>query len=119
MPPRIVVVDDDPAILDALCDVLGEAGYEVAGALDGRAALKLVSPRPQLFVIDLMMPELDGWELISELQRTAPLAGIPICVLSAITSHAPPPDVAAVLRKPVSLDDLLETVNKLVGAARA
>jgi CheY-like chemotaxis protein len=106
------VVDDDTAIRESLRDVLAEAGYDVALAADGRQALGMMTPRPSLMLVDLMMPELDGWELIDELQRTAPLADIPICVLSAMVSHAPP-KASAVLSKPVDLDHLLETVERL------
>ena len=113
MGPRILVVDDDLAIRDSLGDVLGDAGYEVALARDGREALAMMSPRPALLLVDLMMPELDGWELIDELERTAPLADIPVCVLTAIASHAPP-KASAVLQKPVDLDVLLATVERLV-----
>ncbi len=113
MGARILVVDDDAGIRDALATTLGDAGYEVVTAVDGRDALARLSPRPALILVDLMMPELDGWELIGELQRTAPLADIPICVLSAIASHAPP-EARAVLHKPVDLDELLATVARLL-----
>lgn len=109
---RILVVDDDAAIRDALSGALRDAGYDVAVAADGRQALALLTPRPALMIVDLMMPELDGWELIDELQRAAPLADVPICVLSAIVSHAPP-SVSAVLGKPVDLDRLLATIERL------
>lgn len=113
MPHRILVVDDDAAIREALRIVLEDAGYEVAEAADGREALLRLTPRPALLVVDLMMPELDGWELIGELARTAPLADIPICVLSAIATHAPP-EARAVLQKPIDLDALLATVERLI-----
>jgi len=110
---RILVVDDDDAIRDALRIALEDAGYEVIVAVDGRQALARLQPRPALLIVDLMMPELDGWELIGELARTAPLADIPVCVLSAIATHAPP-EARAVLRKPVDLDELLATVERLI-----
>ena len=112
MATRVLVIDDDDAIRESLRDVLADAGYEVAVAADGRQALGLMSPRPALLLVDLMMPELDGWALMDELARTAPLADIPVCVLSAIASHAPP-QAAAVLQKPVDLEMLLETVERL------
>jgi CheY-like chemotaxis protein len=112
---RIVVVDDDSAIREALCDVLGDAGYDCVAVNNGREAMHALTPRPALLIVDLMMPELDGWELIGELQRTAPLASIPVCVMSAIASTHAPPKVAAVLPKPVALEKLLETVEKLIG----
>lgn len=112
MGPRILVVDDDAAIRESLRDVLADAGYDVVIAGDGREALAMLSPRPALIIVDLMMPELDGWELIDEMQRTAPLADIPVCVLSAIASHAPP-KASAILQKPIDLDELLAAVEKL------
>ena len=115
MGARILVVDDDAAIREALRDALSDEGYDVVMAADGREALAQMSPRPALILVDLMMPELDGWELIDELQRTAPLADIPVCVLSAIATHAPP-KASAVLRKPVKLDELLATIERLLGA---
>jgi CheY-like chemotaxis protein len=109
---RVLVIDDDEAIRESLRDVLVDAGYDVTVAADGRQALDMMNPRPALLLVDLMMPELDGWELMDELARTAPLADIPVCVLSAIASHAPP-NAAAVLQKPVDLDQLLDTVERL------
>jgi CheY-like chemotaxis protein len=108
----VLVVDDDAGIRESLRQVLQDAGYEVVEAADGRQALGMLTPRPALMLVDLMMPELDGWELLDELARTAPLAEIPVCVLSAIASHAPP-NAKAVLQKPVDLDELLETVERL------
>jgi DNA-binding response OmpR family regulator len=112
---RILIVDDDAAIRESLRDALADEGYDVIVAADGRQALAQMSPRPALILVDLMMPELDGWELIDELRRTAPLADIPVCVLSAIATHAPP-KTGAVLRKPVNLDELLATVERLLGS---
>jgi CheY-like chemotaxis protein len=110
--PRILIVDDDSAIRESLRDVVADAGYDVVVAADGRQALAMLTPRPALMIVDLMMPELDGWELLDELRRTAPLADIPVCVLSAIASHAPP-KADAVLAKPVNLDELLATIERL------
>ena len=107
------MVDDDADIRESLRDVLVDAGYEVDVAKDGREALGMMSPRPALLIVDLMMPELDGWELLDELKRTAPLADIPVCVLSAMATHAPP-FASATLRKPVALDHLLATVERLL-----
>ena len=107
------MVDDDAAIRESLREVLAEEGYDVVVAADGRQALARMSPRPALILADLMMPELDGWELIDELQHTAPLADIPVCVLSAIPTHAPP-KATAVLCKPIKLDELLAVVERLI-----
>jgi len=66
--PRILVVDDEASITDFIALGLRHEGFEVRTAPDGRVALKLVDEfRPQLVVIDLMMPRLDGWELCRQL----------------------------------------------------
>jgi CheY-like chemotaxis protein len=109
---RVLVVDDDAGIRESLEEALTDAGYEVVVAANGRQALGMLSPRPALMLIDLMMPELDGWELLDELGRSASLADIPVCVLSAIAKQAPP-GAKAVLHKPIDLDVLLATVERL------
>jgi DNA-binding response OmpR family regulator len=66
--PRVLVVDDEPSITDFIALGLRHEGFEVRTAPDGRAALKVVDEfRPQLVILDLMMPRMDGWELTREL----------------------------------------------------
>lgn len=63
-PPRVLVVDDEPSITDFIALGLRHEGFEVRTAADGRAALRAVDEfRPQIVVLDLMMPRMDGWEL--------------------------------------------------------
>ena len=66
--PRVLVVDDEPSITDFIALGLRHEGFDVRTAADGRAALKVVDEfRPQLVILDLMMPRMDGWELTREL----------------------------------------------------
>lgn len=84
MKPKILVVDDEPDALEVLGFKLGEAGYSPLFATDGLQALAVVrSERPDLVLLDVMMPELDGLEVCKILRRDAATAAIPIIMLTA------------------------------------
>lgn len=69
--PRILVVDDDPVIRRIITEALTDAGHEVTGARNGREALHLmVEQLPDLVVLDLAMPEMDGWRLLEQLYHS-------------------------------------------------
>jgi DNA-binding response OmpR family regulator len=77
----VLVVDDDPDVRALVSTLLGRAGYLVAEAEDGRAALKaLYGQRPDLVVLDVNMPDLDGW---ATLERIRELSDVPVIMLSA------------------------------------
>jgi DNA-binding response OmpR family regulator len=81
MPPRILVVDDEPAVLDLLAYNMRRANYEVLTAADGRAALRLARDHlPNLILLDLMLPEVDGLDVCRELRRSSQ---VPIIMLTA------------------------------------
>ena len=80
---RIVVVDDDPAVVRAVTAVLEAAGYTVEGARDQREALRAVlEDPPALVVLDVNMPGLDGWELCDILRRQSHTRDIPVLFLT-------------------------------------
>jgi DNA-binding response OmpR family regulator len=80
--PRILIVDDDPNLLVLLADQLRADGFEIATARDGDEALRrLATGWPDLLIIDMMMPRMDGLTLAREIKAQADL---PIIVLSAI-----------------------------------
>ena len=80
---RIVVVDDDPAVLRAVTAVLEAAGYRVEGARDQRDALRAVlADPPALVVLDVNMPGLDGWELCDILRRQSHTRDVPVLFLT-------------------------------------
>jgi DNA-binding response OmpR family regulator len=81
-PPRILLVDDDPNLLVVLADRLRADGYDIVTARDGKEALRLLNASwPDLLIIDIMMPRMDGVSLAREIKARADL---PIIVLSAI-----------------------------------
>jgi DNA-binding response OmpR family regulator len=84
MRPLVLVADDDPDILALVRFRLERDGYEVLSAPDGETALDLALARtPDLAVLDVMMPRLDGYELTRRLREHGPTTGIPIILLTA------------------------------------
>jgi two-component system, chemotaxis family, chemotaxis protein CheY len=119
----VLVVDDDPDILEALSEILEAEGFEIRRARNGKEALEKLEPEPpQLILLDLMMPVMDGWEFAQRMRQRPGVATIPIIVLSAdrnVGSKAT--DIGAVghLAKPFELNDLLEMVRRSLGQAQA
>ncbi len=118
--PTVLVVDDDPDILDALSEILEAEGYGVTRARNGQEALDRLSPaRPDLILLDLMMPVMDGWAFARHMRERGPdVAGLPIIVLSADRNvGARAREIGAVghLAKPFELSDLLSLVHSTVG----
>ncbi len=110
----LLVVDDDPDIRITLWQVLHEEGFDVVTASNGFEALERVAQRePALIILDLMMPVLDGWSVLSLLK--AARAHIPIIVLSAHPSihSALPAGATCRVEKPVSIDRLLLLVQAI------
>ncbi len=117
---RILIVDDEPSVLDVLTALLTDEGYAVQTASDGRAALKLIAADlPDLLITDLMMPRLDGWRLVTAVREHCPT--VPVIVMSAVDPKAGRRDVLGVdhtivLRKPFDIDTLLTSVERLLGS---
>jgi CheY-like chemotaxis protein len=110
---NILVVEDDRDIQAAITLVLETQGYRVAAAANGRDALDYLhrSEPPDLVLLDLMMPVMDGWQFRREQKRDPALAAIPVIVISS-ASNAPSLGVKDVLEKPVAFDRLLNTVRR-------
>ncbi len=117
----VLLVEDDHNIREALLDALAAEGYRVHCAANGREALSaLKSCTPQLILLDLMMPVMDGWQFRSEQQRDPSLARIPVIVISAdhrLKDKVSALAVDAFLAKPFELDTLLATVDRYCGEA--
>ena len=116
-PKRVLVVDDDPDILDALSEILEAEGFAVMRARNGQEALERVDAQlPSLILLDLMMPVMDGWEFARRLrQQPGQHSSVPIIVLSADRNvGAKAQEIGAVghLAKPFELSDLLDLVEK-------
>ena len=116
----VLVVDDDPDIRDVVCAILEENGYATAEAEGGRAALASLrkGPRPDLILLDLMMPEMNGWDLCEELARDPKLAAIPVVVMSGdshIEAETTTLTAAGHIAKPFDIPELLGAVRRFTG----
>ncbi len=114
----ILVIDDDLAILDLIAELLGYEGYQVITCRSGRdALLQAKDHTPAVILLDLMMPEMSGWQVISALRSMPQTCSIPVVLLSArrdLAATAKELDVAHFLEKPFDLDELLELVQQYV-----
>jgi CheY-like chemotaxis protein len=119
--PHVLVVDDAPSVRELLEDVLVPRGCEVTSVGSGRRALALMREhRPDLVIIDLLMPEMNGFQLRAAMLGDPELADIPTIVLSAWW-HRPPETLEAidVLPKPMNLDHLIAAVERALDGADA
>jgi circadian clock protein KaiC len=121
--PYIVIVDDEFGLAELIAEVLAERGYATAIAINGELGLALLRERrPALVLLDLMMPVLDGSEMLKAMRADPELATVPVVVMTALPEAVPPKDEAAfeaVLQKPFTPDRLFEVVRASAGAASA
>ena len=116
--PLILVVEDDAALRGGLCEFLKDYGFTAVGASNGLHALAQLESlgRPDLIILDLMMPVMNGWDFHARLKADASLRSVPVLILSSYVkrqTHTGPHDVDAALPKPISMDDLLAWVRRL------
>lgn len=123
--PKVLVVDDDRAIQQLLEVNLELEGYDVAKATDGAEALEMVAAfQPDIVLLDVMMPKMDGREVCRRLKADPKTAALPVVFLSA---RAQDMDVslglelgaAAYLTKPFEPQDLLDTVRRVLASKAA
>ena len=110
----ILVVDDDQDIRETVCMLLEDEGYRAVGAANGAEALAMLdnAEHPCLVLLDLMMPVMNGWEFIEQLEKRHALDEIPVVVQSAADEVLRPDGVRGYLKKPVHLDTLLARVRQ-------
>ena len=118
MSHHVLVVDDDPDIRAAMIEVLEESGHQATGAANGNEALVQLRANPEhpcLILLDLMMPVMDGREFREQQMLDPALSPIPVIVISAfrdVEQTAAQMKVAAHVKKPVRLSDLVELVER-------
>lgn len=113
---RILVVDDDVDIRETMADVLRDEGYPVDAVANGFEALEYLKSRPSpcLVLLDLMMPGMNGEDLVQVLRSTPDLSEVRVAVVSAardVRERAEKMNAVAFLQKPISLDRLLDLVQ--------
>ena len=112
--PRLVVIDDDKDLRDALCHMLRVEGFDVSGFSDATEAIRRIeSGLPaDLILLDLMMPIMNGWEFCQYRATSAALRRVPVVIITARHGVVPPVGVSEVLLKPFDLDVLSAVIAR-------
>ena len=126
MPAKILIVDDDPDMVELLRFALTEAGYSACTATTGTEALaEAQRSSPDLVVLDLLLPEMNGFNVCENLRRNAATASVPIIMITVLPGQFPrlvgtEAGVNAYVNKPFQTQELVSCVNGLLrGSGRA
>jgi len=113
-PKNILLIEDEPDIRTILKDVLEWEGYSVYTASNGKEGMEILlkMPPPDLILLDLMMPVMNGWEFAHALETDSAYGQIPIVTLSAFSDPEKKIRAKAFVNKPVDLDVLLDLVRE-------
>lgn len=113
----VLVVDDEPVLREIVREILHEEGYGVIEAADGRVMLEIMeSARPDLVLMDVMMPGVDGREAYQQLRLRPEHRDIPVVMMSAgVRPVRLDPSIAGFMAKPFDLTQLVELVARLIG----
>lgn len=123
MTGRVLLIEDEPNIAEAIRFILGRNGLQVFVQVDGRDGLAAVeSVRPDLVILDLMLPGMDGMEVLGHLRRDPATQSLPVMMLTAKgqgrdREAATRAGVSAFMTKPFSNADMVAAVRALLGAA--
>lgn len=118
---KIVYFEDDNDMVELVRIILGREGYQVEGIAEGQAGINLTKQtRPDVILLDLMLPDMDGWEIYRELKKDETTMEIPVIVVTAKAQSIDKVlglDIAKVddyISKPFRPNDLLERVNEVL-----
>ncbi len=122
----VLIVDDDPDLVETVCMMLEDKGYEVGKAYDGVEGEEAIKERhPDLLVLDVMMPRKDGYKLCAELKADKATRDIPIILLTAVGEAVPTTsythaqgmstEAEEYIPKPVDSETLVEAVDSFFG----
>lgn len=118
---RVVCIEDEPEMIDLVSLILGRKGFTVIGANGGIEGLEVVrKEKPDLILLDLMMPDMDGWEVYQQIKADDDLRGIPVVVVTAKAQSIDKvlglhiAKVDDYITKPFGPQELLESVEKIL-----
>ncbi len=118
----IICIEDEPEMIELVKLILGRKGFEVQGAVGGHSGLELIEQRkPDLILLDLMMPDMDGWEVYQQIKAREDLRSIPVIVVTAKAQSIDKvlglhiAKVDDYITKPFGPQELLESVNRVLG----
>jgi two-component system, OmpR family, response regulator VicR len=116
---RILCIEDEPEMIDLIRLILGRRGFQVSGATGGKAGLQAIrDERPDLVLLDLMMPDMDGWEVYQQMKADENTRNIPVIVVTAKAQSIDKvlglhiAKVDDYIAKPFSPQELLTSVEK-------
>ncbi len=114
MNKSVLIVEDEEDIREMLRLALELEGYTVHTAPNGKAGLELLQSisKPCAILLDLMMPQMNGWQFIENLRQDHVYMIIPVVVVTAFNEKTRPIDAQMILKKPVDLELLLKTLNQ-------
>ena len=119
---HILCIEDEPEMIDLIRLILGRRGFEVIGAAGGKDGLEKVRQQPpDLILLDLMMPDMDGWEVYQQIKADEKIKNIPVIVVTAKAQSIDKvlglhiAKVDDYIAKPFSPQDLLNSVDKVIG----
>lgn len=110
----ILVVEDDNDVRETLADILRSSGYQVHEASNGHEALAslLKIPPPSLVILDAMMPVMDGPTFYAEFRKIAKYVSVPVVLFSAVSDQIKIEGLAGRLKKPGTVEDILDLASK-------
>ncbi len=118
----VVCIEDEPEMIDLVKLILGRKGFELVGAVGGREGLETVRRlKPDLVLLDLMMPDMDGWEVYQQMKADDELKNLPVIVVTAKAQSIDKvlglhiAKVDDYVTKPFGPQELLHSVNKVLG----
>ncbi len=121
----VVCVEDEPEMIDLIKLILGRHNFELIGAVGGREGLETVRRvKPDLVLLDLMMPDIDGWEVYQQMKADPELSPIPVIVVTAKAQSIDKvlglhiAKVDDYVTKPFGPQELLASVNRVLGRPR-
>ena len=119
---RVLCIEDEPEMIDLIRLILERKGYEVLGAVGGQEGLNMVRvEKPDLVLLDLMMPDVDGWEVYRQMKADQELKNIPVVVVTAKAQSIDKvlglhiAKVDDYVTKPFGPGDLLKSVDRVLG----
>jgi DNA-binding response OmpR family regulator len=122
---RVVCIEDEPEMIDLVRLILGRKGYDVIGANGGIEGLDAVRrERPDIILLDLMMPDMDGWEVYQQIKADPDLKQIPVVVVTAKAQSIDKvlglhiAKVDDYITKPFGPQELLESIEKILSVPR-
>ena len=119
---KVVCIEDEPEMIDLVKLILGRKGFELTGAMGGREGLEAVRRvKPDLVLLDLMMPDMDGWEVYQQMKADVDMQKIPVIVVTAKAQSIDKvlglhiAKVDDYVTKPFGPQELLQSVEKVLG----